>query len=496
MTSKINISNLFIIAMTFGFLNHCAFPIGKIPIPIYFISISLFLLIYVSYFPKYFQDKIMHFFRTKAGIILSLTIGVITLGLIISVFRGNFIVSKFFTNFINTFILSSLFPFFATMLTVPKMICNKKIHKFLLLTYFIIFVLGIIGIFAVIYDIEFIKNFLTLFSLRQDIVTGHASNRLITAFGMPRVSSVFCEPAPFAYFILISSPIIYQLCKTKAKIFNNFFVDKFLKKTTILMLPICLLFTQSPIFIIFFSIVIGCYVIYRIYKSKQTYIKYIITCLALLLLCFLSLLLCNPNIDLTNTSFSRVFATFNNLTNFAGLVYAEPSFATHLSCHIFSILVFFKYPFIGIGYGNSGSVLTNIILQSSIPLTPEIYKQTLESDILGGSSSILIKSLAETGILGTILFFYFCFTVIKNSFFIINKLNEINKNLLLGTICSVIIILAFSFYDTFFISIIWIYIGLLQAYILRYKKCSIISQSTYKIHRNTGEHFKHDVYEK
>lgn len=470
MTSKINISNLFIIAMTFGFLNHCAFPIGRIPIPIYFISISFFLLIYISCFPKYFQDKIIHFFKTKVGNILSLMIGIITLGLVFSIFRGNFIISKFFTNFINTFVLSSLFPFFATMLAVPKMINNKKIHKFLLLTYFIIFVLGIVGIFAVIYNIEFIRNFLSIFSLRQDIVTEQASNRLITVFGMPRVSSVFCEPAPFAYFILISSPIIYQLCNTKTKIFDNFFVDRILKKATILMLPICLLFTQSPIFIIFFSIVLGCYVIYKIYKSKQIYIKYVITSLTLLLLCLITLLFCNPNIDLTNTSFSRVFATFNNLTNFAGLVYAEPSFATHISRHIFSLLVFFKYPFIGIGYGNSGSVLTNIILQSGLPLTPEIYKQTLESDILGGSCSFLIKSLAETGIIGTILLFYFCFILIKNSFLIVNKLNEINKNLLLGVIYSVLIVLVFSFYDTFFMSIIWFYIGLLQAFLLFYKK--------------------------
>ena len=414
MTSKINISDLFIIAMTFGILNHCAFPIGNTPIPVYFISLSLFILIYFLYFTKDFYSKIIHFFKTKVGIILSLTISIITLGLIISIFRGHFILSKFFTNFINTFILSSLFPFFATMLVVPKMINNKKIHKFLLLTYFIIFVLGIIGLFAVIFDIDFIKDFLSIFSLRQDIAIGKASNRLITAFGLPRISSVYCEPAPFAYFILISSPIIYQLCKTKTKILGNFLADKIIKKTTIMMLPICLIFTQSPIFIAFFCIVIGCFVTYKIYTSKQKNIKYIIAISTILFVSFLIVMLCNPNIDLTNTSFSRVYATFNNLTNFAGFVLAEPSFATHISRHIFSFLIFLRYPFIGIGYGNSGSILTNIILQSSIPLTPEIHRQTLETDILGGSCSFLIKSLAETGIIGTILLFYFCFTLINH----------------------------------------------------------------------------------
>ena len=469
MISKINISNLFCLAMAFGILNQCAFPIGNIPIPIYFISLTLFLFIYVFLLPKKFYYKIMQFFKTKAGIILSLMTLVIILGLVVSIFRGHFILSKFFTNFLNTYLLSSLFPFFATMLAVPKMISNKKIHKFLLLTYFMIFLLGIIGIFAVFYNINFINDFLSIFSLRQDIAIGRTSNRLITSFGFPRVSSVFCEPAPFAYFILISTPIVYQLSNIKTKIFNNLLIDKIIKKSTLIMLPICLLFTQSPIFIIFFSIVVGIFAIYRIFKSKQIYKKYLIITTILLLCCSFLLLFNNPYIDISKTSFSRIFATFNNLTNFAGLIVAEPSFATHISRHIFSFLVFLKYPFIGIGYGNSGSILTSITLNSGIPLTPEIYRQTIEFDILGGSSSFLFKSLAETGILGTILLFLFCCILVKNSFLIINKLNEINRSLLIGVIYSVIIILLFSFYDTFFVSIIWFYVGLLQAFIIFYK---------------------------
>ena len=209
---------------------------------------------------------------------------------------------------------------------------------------------------------------------------------------------------------------------------------------------------------------------YKIYISKQKKIKCIIATLIIFFLALLIVISCNQNVDLTNTSFARVYATFYNLTNFAGLVVAEPSFATHISKHVFSFLVFLKYPLIGIGYGNSGSILTNITLNSGIPLTPEIYKQTLETNILGGSCSLLIKSLAETGIIGTILLFYFCFILIKNSFKVVYKLNEINRNLLIGVIYSVSVILLFSFYDTFSVSIIWFYIGLLQAFIIYTKK--------------------------
>lgn len=224
-----------------------------------------------------------------------------------------------------------------------------------------------------------------------------------------------------------------------------------------------------PIYFISLTLFLFVYVFLLPQKFYYKIIQFFKTKAGIVLCCSFLLLFNNPYIDISKTSFSRIFATFNNLTNFAGLIVAEPSFSTHISRHIFSFLVFLKYPFIGIGYGNSGSILTSITLNSGIPLTPEIYRQTIEFDILGGSSSFLFKSLAETGILGTILLFLFCCILVKNSFLIINKLNEINRSLLIGVIYSVIIILLFSFYDTFFVSIIWFYVGLLQAFIIFYK---------------------------
>ena len=489
MSFKLDISTLYIITIIFCSLIYFAIPIGGLAIPVYFIVVCVFLTYCFIKSPNEFLRKIISFFQTSYGKLLGLAIIFIFMGIIFSIFKGTFILSKIFTNFFGEFFCSILFPMFATIIAVPKMIENRLIYKFLLWFYFGIFILGVIDFIGMMFDIQIIIDFFDFIINRWAIVSGKPRGGDF-ANGLPRTESIFTEPSPFAYFILISSPIIYCLSHSKFKILKNRITDVVIKKIVYILMFFNLITTQSPIFLVFFSILTACYIIYKMQKwGKNTWVKFIIA-LFCIILAFLILYLLNPEfankVDVTTTYLNRIIITVQNFNNIGGMMSAEASLGTRI-CNLTSLFfVFLKHPFFGVGYGNINSVWANVVLNLPFPITPEIYGNALTGKFGGGGVAFSLKMLAETGLFSTLCIYLFFLRLI---YLITKKIKYFsfeNQGLLNCLKYSLIIFILTSWYDSvFMLPINFFYIGLIVAFFNYGKKHSAVV-----INKIRSEHFE------
>lgn len=473
MTFKLNKSTLYIITMIFCSLIYFAIPIGGFAVPVYFFAINAFLIYCFFKSPKEFLGEITSFFKTSYGILLGLAIIFIFMGIFFSIFRGTFIFSKIFTNFFGEFFCSILFPMFATIIAVPKMIGNKKIYKFLLWFYLAIFILGVVDFIGMMFDIQIVSKFFD-FIINRWSLAGVTQRAADFANGLPRTESIFVEPSPFAYFILISSPIIYNLCHVKFKIFKNQITDILIKKFVYYLMFFNIITTQSPIFLVFFSIVIACYLINKMIKwNKNNWIKFIITILFIILTLLITYLI-NPDfankIDVTATYLNRILVTVQNVNNINALMTYESSLGTRICNIVAFFLIFLKYPFFGVGYGNINSVWANVVLNLPFPITPEIYIYTFDGTCRGGGITFCLKMLAETGLFSTLCIYLFLLRLIYIVTKKIKCFSIENQGLLNSLKYSLIIFILTSWYDSvFMLPINFFYIGLIIAF-FNYRK--------------------------
>lgn len=468
MSFKINLSTLYIITIIFCSLIYFAIPIGGFAVPVYFFVINAFLIYCFIKSPNEFLRTIISFFQTSYGKLLGLAIVFIFIGILFSIFKGTFILSKIFTNFFGEFFCSILFPMFATIIAVPKMIQNKLIYKFLLWFYFGIFILGVIDFIGMMYDIQIIIKFFDFIINRWAIAIGGPRGGDF-ANGLPRTESIFIEPSPFAYFILISSPIIYNLVHSKFKILKNKIIDILIKKIVYVLMFFNIITTQSPIFLVFFGILIACYIIYKMLKwKKNTWLNFIIAFFFIILTLLFTYLL-NPEfankIDVTTTYLNRIIVTVQNINDIGGLMIAEASLGTRIGNAAAYITTFIKHPFLGVGYGNINSVWAKEVLSLPFPITPELYIKALKGTQSGGGAQFLSKILGETGLLSTLFIYLFFFRLI---YLICKKIKYFsleNQGLLNSLKYSLLIFILTSWYDSLFIlPINFFYIGLIIAF--------------------------------
>lgn len=468
--------HLFLILIIFLLLQEFAFGIGDFVIPYYFLAVIFFVIFCLTKYQNLILQNFKKLYKLRVGQYLLLFIIWILLGILISVFRGYFIPASFLSNFIGNFFCSNLLPFLIPALIIPFFISYKKLCKYLLMIYFYVFLLGIIEYLANTYNITFIQNIFITFVNRTEIKFG-ISRVFVEAFNSYRISGIFHEPGSFAAFMFISSPLIYFLCTTKTRLFKIRFADIFIKTSTLILLVICFIGTQSPINLVFMCIFVGITIVYKLFKVKIQYKTCIFS--SIILVFFVGfLLLVNimsfNDIDVTETYLSRILTVVDSIKSITELTLREPSLATRIGNYYAQFKIGLLHPILGVGYGNINSLWANIVKELEIPITKELAINAYIDGKQAGGASFLFKLIAETGFIGTLIFYMFLFSILIR----FNKIKMLylgyQRGLLDALSLSLILYICVSYY-TFLQPIMWVYFGILGAMLLNVPKIKMIN---------------------
>ena len=152
----------------------------------------------------------------------------------------------------------------------------------------------------------------------------------------------------------------------------------------------------------------------------------------------------------------------------------EGSLSTRVMCYINTTIVFLKNCLLGVGWGHLGLDLIAQFKVSPVPLTMEIIKSmTRSTDKTTYGLVIGYRIMAETGIIGTILFYLFPIVLFKKVKTIANQTCG-DLNLLFSIYKEYLIFfIIFSFYESLlYAPFYWILFGLITASIYKYRKHS------------------------
>lgn len=279
-----NISVFFIFCITFIFylLGDFAFSLGDFSMPYYFIVGNVVLAVMLVRNFQYCFSAVNNLIKTKAGRYLLYFFVWVIITILVSMIQKTFMFNSFITNFIGNFFNSFLYPMLVIYILTTQLKTNKKLKLFLFIISFIILAIGLIELFALTFNINIVKDFLSAIVNRNNIAFD--SEKVFALAGdKPRVASIFREPGEYAGFLVVISPIFFYLGTMKEKLFKNIFVDIFLKRLLIVMWVFNLMKTQSPINIVFACLVLAGWCIINI----KSIIKNLLKVRYILVLCFI-----------------------------------------------------------------------------------------------------------------------------------------------------------------------------------------------------------------
>lgn len=304
-------------------------------------------------------------------------------------------------------VFSVCFPLFFGFLFAKK--CGTSIiTKTLIISLFIILLYGLIEFIAFKFNITIVKNIWTTFNNQRALarnISGLSTKYFVGAF--PRTQSFFVEPGLFSYFIALMLPLIYRFSFSKKTFFRNKTFDKIIKKTFIPLTLFDIITAQSPIGLIFFGIIS---LIYYIKNNKLT-IKKIYISLIFLFLSFIVVYIAISNLEGSRVfeRFYNVYSSFGSLEN---LTKNDESFATRIILYVHCILIAAKNIILGVGWGHLGLDIRNSIFHSGIPITYELIETMSKPTTKTGYGLVIsYRILAETGIIGFLLFFNFVYQI-------------------------------------------------------------------------------------
>ena len=331
----------------------------------------------------------------------------------------------------------------------------------------IFIITGFLGYLGDSYNITFLKAFVNFFSNLKETLQG-SEIMLDTISGTARARSIFHEPGSFGKYILLFSPIMYKICLSKYKIFNNNFLNIVFKYSLIPLSIICIILTKSPIMLIFFAAFLICYFYKNIILLLKKYFL-IIFCGLISIIIGLQFLY----IDLSNSYLYRIIITLSNIRSFENLVFLEPSLATRIVSYVNSFRLFLDKPFLGYGFDNARFYLAKYFLTSPLLLTQE-NKAMLQLALttqqgMGINYSLITRLLSETGIFGTFLYFLFLYKHIKYIDKLKSHFQGIERKFLEGLKISILIVICLSFYIySFATSYLYLYYGFICSYVTQY----------------------------
>lgn len=404
---------------------------GNVFIALFMPIIGIFL-VWELISDKFFINNLIYMIKYSPFIYFCIFYLWSILTILIAFSKGLFYFSGFITGFIGGLTFSFLLVFITVYILLKKNYINLKgVIKFLAIFYLFVFVIGIIQFIGNEYNIDAIREFVTLFNNKRRIFF---DQELLYNLSKNRVQSIFDEPGYFGAYVYTQIPIIFALCLSKYKIFKNKILNFSVKKLLIPLAFINIILTRSPISLIFVFIVTLLYFLKDITKYIK---KYYIQIFSILLIISISIIISINTINIEETYIKRIIVTIPNLFSLKTLIIVEPSLATRIINYIIMIQEGIKNISFGIGYGTLTKHFSVLLQNTTLPLTMELVNKMR---IGGGSpaAAILYRVFCETGLIGIILLLTFYFRTILKLYRIKLTQKNIEKDFCYGLFISLL----------------------------------------------------------
>ena len=400
------IRSICLFALILLFLPALCIPFGNKPVVVYYVISSVFFLALCS-FQKKLRKNIKNLMQLSAFKYFLIFIAWCIFSGFINVCLGHYSFGTFLY-----YIILLLFICYSLSYLFPAVICDYNIFnrrfliKFFIIMYHIIFMIGLL---------EFIGKYfnISLLCLPSEVLSSSVFFNENFVEGN-RVRSVFSEPGWYGAFVYLNIPLIYTFARTKYKIFKNNILNIGLKNTLIPMLWINIIVTRSAIWLIF-NILISIIFLrqYIVNMIKKTYV--LISILVLFLILFIIFMLNTSNLESTLGMYYRIVIVCSNVTNPDIILSQIPSLATRILSYAAILKIACSNLLFGIGLGNVQYRIANVLAQKDI-LTPELIYNLQMSNVAGKMrfcTAIFYQYLAEIGIIGLSLFYYFIYKSYK-----------------------------------------------------------------------------------
>lgn len=443
---NINIKNLSIIALILSFFISTSFAIVGYSVNI-FVPL-LYFIIFLCIFNKpikYFNSYIDNFFYKRTPFYYLMLYFVATI--VTSLFSALICGFHFFHFLMYTiaFYLQVILIIWAVYEIVYRYISKELLLKIFIGTFYFVLVMGLVDISAHVFHIAPLQEILKYIPTRWIIL--HKNFVKVTVGTIPRMQSIFDEPGQFGWMIFLCSPLILTVYLNKIKVFKKNFIDSVVRKTILPMMYIDLLWTFSPIMLVYTgaaSTIIILIKLYELYKYKpKTFIKVFSTISMIAFIVIVALI----NVDESlKSAFSRINTVLSNMRNINNLILAEQSLGTRIGTMINNMVIFTKHPIIGVGLGQMTPHMQVQLAHSPVVLTPELLSQYLNNN--ASYSGVIYRVFCENGLIGFILFSLFFLKIINNIRKCKKYVHEKNNLIILnGFLGSTIAVFALFFYD-------------------------------------------------
>lgn|GEM_PF-3619772 len=461
---------LFYIAVGLLFLPAFAFPLAGRAFRVYFIFLLLFFGLYIFLNFKTFIKNLLFLYKKTPYKYLIFFIVYLFILAVITAFK-NF--SQGISSFLYTlqFVFLYVAPtFLLSALFLKKYMSVEKFLRFYFIALFLVFTFGLI---------EFIGGKLLGLSFINTIQNFLANERQIgdaeiNVYYLDRLQSVFAEPSWLGIFVFLNFPVMYKCAASKYKIFKNKYLNAFMKKSIVPLAWSNIIFSLSPIWLIFCSLqamFIFRKKILKLIFNIKTLICIVVSTVVLSLTTFVILLV--SGIKIEPEQLVRIINTLSTILDFQTFLLVEQSLGSRIVSYTALFCTFLEHPIFGVGLNNAQYYVGDIITKYSIPLSLEnlkSYNGYLRSGRMTINSSYLYALLAETGIIGTALYFVFLGKTIQFA----KKVNSCLKNTLMydftnGLIISTCCYCFLSIYGTTLtIPYNWFFLGIIIAVFLTY----------------------------
>ena len=443
MKIKFRLIHAFIYILIFYVLGEFAIELGRFVIPYYFGAGLLYLGFLLYKYNVQIIKCLKNLYRQKTGKFLLFFILWVFVSIVFSLPQGTFVFKSFITNFLGNFFNSILLPLILSFVTICIIRSYSKVKNIFFWIFLIILGLGIIEYFGIRYDILAVKKIFSTLVNRGSLIID-TEKAFFVAFQKPRISSLFREPGEYAGFLVVTSPLFFYFYQTKFKIVKNKIFDICLKSLLLILFILSLIFTQSPINLVFFGIISIPYILncikYLYLKYRKIFV-YIVVSILFPILIFIIILF--SKVDINESYLIRIATVLNNIKSINNLVIVESSLATRICVHEAQIRMGIDYPLFGVGYANMDSGWASYALNLPHNITPEVYHHAMENQQKGGSAFIW-KIFAETGYLGVCFLYLFWFTLLYDAYKIASRSKE--KEFILALANSCLVYVLFSFY--------------------------------------------------
>lgn len=468
---KFKIKNLLLFTiLVFIMFPTFVIPFGSRYIPVAFAFFIFSSIVFWVKYNKFIYKNVLIFLRSKYTHPLLLFAGWIIFSDLIFILLRKITIAKVLSSVILGLFFSMGVMLFMGFL-FSRVYNLKTIAKTIYGSIYALNILGFINFSIFTFNISFLGSIYFFFVNKRLLVS---NSEFLISNMLNRVQSTFEEPSHYVWFLCINLPLIYEMSCCKYKIFDNQFLDKFVKFTSIPLAWFCIIATLSPIGIIIgFIVTIGYYVV----KNKKS-IKRLLSYFGLFAILSVIFIIFVLNSSDSNPVFYRIKTVLFVLNDFKTFVIVEGSLATRLIYYSNAFIIALHNPIFGVGWGNLGGALYKIIEHTNMPLTLEVQtglRLCTNPSTFVYTPSIFFRVIAETGFIGAFLFYYFLYRLfnVSKKLAMFADLNFITCNFMSGLSFMIISFFYNSFYNSIlYCSYFWIVFGILIGIAHKYcRKC-------------------------